>query len=165
MGLKTQIGKVTGTSITKNKDGDRNVLMLQVELTDSDDIQSVQFMSQSGEDTNPVIDSMVTVINISESFKVAIASDDGITPYVDQGEKEFYSSVSGTKKAILKLKADGLTAIVSPDESIDLLFSDFIDAIVAIVTTGSPTTHIVNAVSQAALNVIKTRFTKLFGGL
>ena len=46
-------------------------------------------------------------------------------------------------------------------ETLATIMSDFIDAINAIVTTGSPETHTVNAASQAALNTIKTRIGTL----
>ena len=42
--------------------------------------------------------------------------------------------------------------------------SDFVDAIIGIVTTGSPVSQILNPASQAQFTALKTRALNLFGG-
>lgn len=103
------IGLVKGNSIEKNIDGDGNVRMLQVQVADPNDVQNVELMQASGEDTCPVIDSNVLIVQIAQDWQVAIACDDNIEPSVDGGEKEFYSidPTTKVKKLRIKLLNDG----------------------------------------------------------
>ena len=120
-------GKVTGREIKKNKDGLKSVILLQVQITDPDDVQTVELMNQSGEDNNPPDGSRVTIIDIGKAFKLAIASDDDIVPISDPGEKRTYSTDSDNSvvKASVHLKNDGTveiendltTTILNPDGS------------------------------------------------
>lgn len=100
-------GKVTGREFTTNRDGDVDKIMLQVEISDPDDIQTVELMSQSGEDTNPPDGSRIAILTIGESYKIAIASDDGIVPTMNPGEKKIYSSDIGIIKAFINFLVDG----------------------------------------------------------
>ncbi len=108
------IGIVTGTEIGPNKDSDEDVLLLQVTMLDENDVQTVELMTQSGEDSRPVIGSVVSIVQTGDADKIAIAVDDGIVPSVDEGEKELYSLaqlIPGTgnfiKKARIKWKTNG----------------------------------------------------------
>jgi len=157
------IGENTGQSVEKNRDGENNVRMLQVTIYTDDNAESVQLARPSGEDSNPPSNSQLLIIPVGNAYKVGVMLDDGIEPEVNEGEKEFYSIAGGAKKARVKLKADGLIAILNENESLKTLIGDLIDAINGIVTTGSPETHTVNGASQAALNVIKSRFNTLIG--
>jgi len=106
-----QIGIVVGIEYKKNRSSDRTVIMLQVSFSDDDDadVQSVQLFSQAGETYVPPIDSAVIVLAITPSFKIAIASDDGIDPIeIKEGERLLYSSDdTGERKAKIKLDIDG----------------------------------------------------------
>lgn len=112
-----QSGKVTGREIKKNKDGLKKVILLQVEVTSSEDIQSVELMNQTGEDNNPPNDSRLTIIDIGQAFKIAIASDDNIDPITDPGEKRIYSTDEDNLivKSSILMKNDG-TIIANNDE-------------------------------------------------
>ena len=101
-------GRVTGRSTAINQDGSTPVLLLQVEVTDPADIQTIQMMSQAGDDTNPPDDARVVILSITDAFKVVIASDDGIEPTMDPGEKKLYSSAGGTIQAFINLLASGV---------------------------------------------------------
>lgn len=102
------IGTITGTETKKNKDGDENVRMLTVEITSATDVQTVEQVCESGEDSHPQPGTRVIVLDLSPSYRVAVAADDGLEPSVSAGEKEFYSyTASLVKQAILKLLADG----------------------------------------------------------
>jgi hypothetical protein len=90
-----RIGKVTGYEVLKNRDGQNDRLMLQVEIVNSDDIQTVELRNSYGEDSNPLNDTQVLILEVGEAFKIAIAADDGITPSMLPGEKKIYS-VSGS---------------------------------------------------------------------
>lgn len=104
-----QTGRVTGRKFGKNKDGIKSVLLLQVELTDPADIQTIELMSQTGEESNPPTGSKVAVLPIGQAFKLAIASDDQIEPGVAPGEKKLYSTdeTGATVKGFVHLKNDG----------------------------------------------------------
>lgn len=102
------IGIITGREIKKNKDGDADKLLLQVELVEGD-VQTVEMMPQSGEDTNPATGSRIFVLDDSESYQIGIASTDDLTPEVDPGEKEIYSTdePATEKKARIRLYENG----------------------------------------------------------
>lgn len=103
-----QTAIVIGREIKKNKDGKKSVIILQCQITDPEDIQSVELMNQSGEDNNPPNESRVTIIDIGQAYKIAIASDDNIEPITNPGEKRIYSTDSdGNLKASIYLKDDG----------------------------------------------------------
>lgn len=102
------IGTVTGRKIGKNQDGDNNVLLLQVQMTDPIDVQTVQLITQAGEDYNPPDGSKVIVIPIRKNWKIGIAVDDLIEPSMDEGERKLYSSENGAIKAFINLLVDGV---------------------------------------------------------
>lgn len=104
-------GKVVGSESRTNRDGTGNKLMLQVEISSPDDIQSAQFMDQAGQMTNPPINSTVLIAGIGEAFKVAFAADDGIVPSVGVGEQKLYSSDVGTIMGFINLLVDGTIEI------------------------------------------------------
>jgi len=102
------LGRVVNRSITTNKDGNKNVLLLEVEITDPDDVQSIELFRQSGEDYNPPNDSRVIVLDLGDAYKVAVACDDGFEPEVDPGERELYAiDSSGDKSTFVKFNSDG----------------------------------------------------------
>jgi len=105
------IGRITGRAVGKNRDGDKNVLILQVELTDPDDVQSVELFRQSGEDYNPPNDSRVIVIDLGSSWRVGVAVDDGIEPSMNEGERKIYSIDAGAIKAFMNLLSSGVIEI------------------------------------------------------
>lgn len=102
-----RIGLVKGSEVGKNRDGDADVLLLQVEISEPGDDQTVEYFQAAGEDFNPPEDTTVVVVDLGEAWKIAIAADDGITPVSAEGEKEIYSSAGGVKKAWVHLYADG----------------------------------------------------------
>jgi hypothetical protein len=129
------IGRVTGSEIKKNRDGDKKVVLLQVEITDPDDMQTVELMNNAGVNSNPPNDSNVFIVQAGKAFKVAVAVDDGIEPDAEKGEYEIYSSDGGIKKAsayckkdgtlVLNLGADFAVRFTSLKTGFDNLVSDF----------------------------------------
>ena len=118
------IGTVRGSEITKNKDSDENSRILQVELTNSEDLQSIQQISESGEDSNPQPGSRVIVLDLGPAYRVAIATDDGVEPTVDEGEKELYSYNSSlAKQAFMKFLVDGSIEL-NGDADFAIAFND-----------------------------------------
>ena len=103
-----RIGKVTGRTTGKNRDGGDDVLLLQVEISDPDDVQTVQLMNPAGENSNPPDGSQVLIIDIGAAFKVAVATDDGIAPFGSPGDKQIYSADGGIIKAFINLLTSGI---------------------------------------------------------
>ena len=101
------LGKIKGSEVRKNRDGEKPVRILQCEISDPDDIQSVELIGMDGEDTNPEDDTACIIIPLGEAYKVAIAVDDGIESTVDKGEKKIYSYENGVIKAFLHLLRTG----------------------------------------------------------
>ena len=106
-----RIGKVTGREVKKNRDGQNDRLMLQVEITDSNDIQTIELRNQYGEDNNPVNGSQVLIVDIGTAFKMAIAAEDGITPSMNPGEKKIYSVSGAAIAAFINFLESGILNI------------------------------------------------------
>ena len=153
-------GVIKGKEISVNKNGTHAVLLLKVEVTDPNDIQTVELMSQAGVDCSPVIGSKVTMVQVGEAWKIAVATNDGIIPEVSEGEYEIYSSANGVKQVKIRCKNDGKINISNASESFNTLFDDLIDTIINIVTTGP---HVLSNVSKAQFEIIKNRFRDILG--
>jgi len=101
------IGIVTGRRISKNRDGDKDVLILQVSLIDGEDTRSIEIFSSA--DFNPANGTRVYICDVSDSYQVAVATSDGLTPEVEAGEIEIYSTDNPVtaKQARIYLNKDG----------------------------------------------------------
>lgn len=101
------IGVVTGRRISKNRDGDKDVLILQVELITGEDTRSIEIFSSS--DFNPANGTRVYICNVSDSYQIAVATSDGLTPESEPGEVEIYSTDNPvtSKQARIYLNKDG----------------------------------------------------------
>jgi hypothetical protein len=101
------VGIVTGRRIDKNRDGDKNVLILQVELIEGEDVRSIEIFSSS--DFNPANGTRVYICEVSDSYQVAVATSDGLAPESDPGEIEIYSTDNPVtaKQARIYLNKDG----------------------------------------------------------
>lgn len=165
----TSIGRVTGREIKTNMDGQTAKLLLQVELTDPEDIQTIELVRQAGEDTNPPDDSRVIVLDVG-SFKVAVASDDGIVPTMGEGEKKIYSTAAGLRKAFINFLSTDIVEINGTGDfavrfnelkdGFDQLVSDF-NAHVHTETGG--TTSVPTSSSSANIDSSKVDLVKLKG--
>lgn len=102
------IGIVTGFEIGKNRNGTKDVLLLQVRITEPDDIQTVEYMSAAGDDSVPPIGSRVTILQAGSAWKIAIASQDSITPVMGEGERKIYSSKDGAIEAFINWLSTGI---------------------------------------------------------
>ncbi len=105
--MRTYTGIVKGQEIKKNLDGDQNVRILQVEITEPDDVQTIQQFTWPGDDNAPVDGDTVVILEISPAYKVVIGIQDQIDPEVDSGERKLYSQALGAIKAFIFLKKDG----------------------------------------------------------
>jgi len=104
------IGRVTGFEVGKNRENeDDDVILLQVEMEEDGDIQTVELFGSGGRDYVPPIDSKVVVLDVSDAMQIAVAVSDGVTPDSDEGEIDLYSveQFGGPRKARVKLLANG----------------------------------------------------------
>lgn len=117
------IGTVTGYEIGRNRNGTRDVLLLQVRLSEPDDVQTVEYMSATGDDSVPPTGSRVVVLSAGPAWKIAIAAQDEIKPVASEGERILYSQESGSIKAFIALRTDG-NAEINGDAKTAVRFSD-----------------------------------------
>ena len=103
------IGTVKGYQVTNNRNSDHKVVMLQVQLSDSEDIQSVELYNPFGEKSIPQNEQRVLILQLSRAWKIAIAIDDKIDPSdLNDGEKKLYSlDPSGAIAAFMTLTNTG----------------------------------------------------------
>jgi phage gp45-like len=111
---KIYIGTVVGSEIAVNRNGENDVRILSAEISSADDVQSVELISQNGEQTNPNDDSGVVILELGPSWKIAIATRDNVEPDsgLQRGEKIIYSLDSSNQiKAKIYLKEDGTVVL------------------------------------------------------
>lgn len=101
-------GEVTGSEVKTNRDGIFEKILLQVRISDIDDIQTVQLMTQTGNETRPPNGSTVLIVAVGDAWKIAIASDDDIVPSMAVGEKKLYSLSAGSISAFINLLSTGI---------------------------------------------------------
>ena len=104
-------GIVTGRELKKNRDSGNDRLLLQVKITDADDIHTVEYMSPPGEDSNPPDGAKVLIIDVGRAYKVAIAADDNVSPSMSEGEKKLYSISDGAIAAFISFLSSGIIEI------------------------------------------------------
>ena len=105
-------GIITGRTVTKNRDGQNDRLMLQVRISNPDDIQTVEYVTVPGQDENPIDGSKVYIFEVGSSYKIGIGIDEGITPEMETGEKRLYSiDDTGDIQALIKLLKSGIIEV------------------------------------------------------
>ena len=102
-----QTGIVTGSKYEKNRDGSRDVLMLQVRLSSKDDVQSVEFMQGAANSYRPENGVKVLVIDNGPAYKIAIATDDMTLIQIEAGERAIRSMLDGDVKSSVLCKTNG----------------------------------------------------------
>ena len=110
-------GRVTGSEKTTNKDSEARVLLLQVEISDPDDVQTVELFRHAGVDYTPPDGSNVLLLELGRAWKAAFATDDGIEPRTEKGEYLVYSSEDGTVKAYAWFKKSGDLELNGDDDN------------------------------------------------
>jgi hypothetical protein len=119
-----RIGTVISSSVETNRDGATPVRMLQVQLADPDDVQSVEWAHGAGDDYDPPPGTAVIVLDLGKAWKVAIAADDAIAPSVLPGEREIYSHTAlGVKQASILL---GISGVITAASITALAGNDFV---------------------------------------
>ena len=107
--MKIDVGLITGSSISIDRDGELPVRLVQSEISEEEDVQTVELFRGSGIDACPVKDKANAVIVSIGSVKLAIAVDDAIVPDVSEGEIKVYSinPATNTISAYALFKVDG----------------------------------------------------------
>ena len=124
----TRLGTIRGREITKNKDGTTPRVMLQVEMTSPDDIQTVELVTPPGMDVNPIDGSLVYIQTVGESYLIGFAFNDGVHPNMETGEKSIYAiDDTGTIQCFIDLLKTGEVDILGIAASIILLSSGIIE--------------------------------------
>jgi len=130
------LGTVVGSQIEVNRDSENEVRMLSCELTEADDVQSIELISQNGEQTNPQDDTGVVILDFGRAWKIAIAVRDNVEPDsgLARGEKIIYSvDANNTIKAKIYLRSDGSVYVGDGDQyvalanKVDAFISDVVD--------------------------------------
>ena len=105
--MDIKVGTFKGREIRKNRNGGNDVLLLQVEVSDADDVQTVELVTHAGDESSPPDGSTVMLLQIGPAWVVAVSADDLIPPDIDVGERRVYSQDGGTRKATIYWRADG----------------------------------------------------------
>jgi len=105
--MTIRIGKVTGREIRENRNGGRDVVLLQVQITDANDVQTVELVTQAGDESSPPDGSTVILVQLGGAWVVAVAADDLIPPDINVGERRVYSQAGGARAATIYWRADG----------------------------------------------------------
>lgn len=105
--MRLQTGIVKGRKTAPNRDGGRDVLLLQVELTAKNDVQTVELLQGAGDQSNPENGSKVLVISNGAAYKIAIAIDDLVALSIEVGERAIRAVLGGVVKSSILCKVDG----------------------------------------------------------
>ena len=102
-----KVGIVTGSTIGPNRHGTRDVRLLQVVISDPEDVQTAEFLSGPGDDSAPELGSKVLLIGPGPAWKAVAACSDTVAPSIDSGERKLYSVLNGVIQAFINLLSDG----------------------------------------------------------
>jgi hypothetical protein len=111
-----ELGTVIVASAGPNRDETNPVRLIKATMSSPEDIQTLQLIG--GLDHAPLPGSKVLVLDIGESWKLAIPLADGQTPTALPGEKYLYSQLpNGSIGASVKLKLDGSAVLNDGEDS------------------------------------------------
>lgn len=167
------IGKIISSAIGKNRNSETKSILLQVQITDPKDIQTIQSVSQSGENSNPPPLSNAFVLQFGSSNMVCLGADDGLTPDVEPGEKEFYGVasivtdgklVSRTKLVRVKWFKENTIDFKNEFETLSGLLGDTLTEMKNLTTVGSSTNQAIDPASKLRVDALQSRFDKLIKG-
>lgn len=105
--MNIRVGTVRGREIRKNRNGGDDVLLLQVEISEADDVQTVELMTHAGDESSPEDGARVILVQIGPAWVAALAADDLIPPGIAPGERRVYSQDGGARKATVYWRTDG----------------------------------------------------------
>lgn len=99
-------GIIKGFEVTTNRNSEQKVLMLQVEISGPDDVQSVEWYNPGGVQSKPLKESKVQILQNGAGWKVAVSANDGIDfdETLNEGDKKIYG---GSVDSTIIMRADG----------------------------------------------------------
>lgn len=110
--MNVKIGIVRGAEVKPNRSGGHPTRLLQVEVSDGFDVQTVQQMPSGGEDFNPPPGSHVMVLCLSPAYKFAVGIDDLTEPVSAAGERQLYAvNAAGERTAVVRLLPNGAESL------------------------------------------------------
>lgn len=133
--INVHLGTIVDSKIDTNMDGEDNVRILKCEVSSADDVQNIEQICQNGEQTNPLDDATVIILEITKSWKIAVAVKDLVEPdaTLARGEKIIYSLDSSNNiKAKIYLKNDGTVNVGDGDQFVAL--SNKVDSFISDIT-------------------------------
>jgi len=125
---KIRKGIVRGREVVFNRDGSDERLMLQVEITNKDDMQTVEYIALPGTDGNPIDGSKVFIFEVGPGYKIAIGCDDGVVSKTEPGEQSLYAiDDNADVQCFIDLLKNGRIDIIGIAAAISLLDSGIIE--------------------------------------
>lgn len=114
-----EVGTITGREIGLNQDAEKKTILVQVIIADENDSQTVEVQNSACIDIQPPDSARAFVFDVSDSYRIAVAVDDGVEPEesLDAGEIEIYSIDSGSRAAKIRMKKDGDVIVNDGDKS------------------------------------------------
>ena len=111
--INLKVGTVDKTRVDVNGDGGVQVRLVDVILSDPQDVQTVQLWTKEGEDYNPAPGSKILVLHAGSAWGIGIAVDDEFLPAAAAGEKYIYAldPTGTTIMSSIKLFNDGSVEI------------------------------------------------------
>lgn len=85
-------------------------------------------------------------------------------PVAEKGEFRVYSrKADGGIQAEIYIKKTGLIEMENQVHKLSVLIGELFTEIKAIITTGSPTSHVISAATKIKMDLLKTKFDALIG--
>jgi hypothetical protein len=141
----SEFGIVTGSEVAINLDSDKKSRILQVQITDERDVQSIELYRMPGEDYNPSNGTRVLIIEIGTSKAAVAASDVEALDDLAEGEREYYSDdgearlatirLNGQSEIVLNAGEDYAVRYSKLEEAFDTLKQEFSDFVTTIYNT------------------------------
>lgn len=114
--MELRVGIVTGRETVVNREtGGPSVRLLQVQITDHNDVQTVQLVGQAGEEVNPPNGTLVLVLPGGQAFKLSAGTSDWVVPIMDIGGKRLYAldPTTGEVSCDIRLNPDSSVTVAN----------------------------------------------------
>lgn len=118
------IATVISTTIDDSKSGDGKVVSCECEMSEKEDIKTVEVVAGHGRMVFPKAGSKLIGMRLQSGYIVAVACDDGIEPDIEEGEHKIYSiGPDGAVAASVLMKADG-SIVLNDGTDYAILYSE-----------------------------------------
>jgi len=118
------IATILSTTIDESKSGDGKVVSCECEMSEKEDIKTVEVVAGHGRMVFPKAGAKLIGIRLQSGYIVAVGCDDGIEPDIEEGEHKIYSiGPDGTVAASVLMKADG-SIVLNDGTDYAILYSE-----------------------------------------